>query len=142
MFYFTCHPCRLKRSQKRWLLLFIVFGLVMWQGAHWSRRAAFDELQRQGRVELARYVEHLQGQLEKYGFLPVVLARDKRLMALLQQPGDRTRIKEEGHGLGLGLSISQRIVEVMGGKLKAGNHSHGGAEFSLYLRLSEDGRLM
>ena len=41
--------------------------------------------------------------------------------------------KEEGRGLGLGLSISQRIVEVMRGTLEAGNHPDGGALFTLRL---------
>jgi len=49
--------------------------------------------------------------------------------------------KEEGRGLGLGLSISQRIVEVMEGRLEAVNHPQGGAEFNLYLRLSGDDEL-
>ncbi|MES9855664.1 MAG: ATP-binding protein [Sedimenticola sp.] len=39
--------------------------------------------------------------------------------------------KPESSGLGLGLSISQRIVEGMGGTLKAENHPAGGAVFIL-----------
>ncbi|HEB94983.1 MAG TPA: GHKL domain-containing protein, partial [Sedimenticola thiotaurini] len=45
--------------------------------------------------------------------------------------------KEEGRGLGLGLSISQRIMEVMGGTLEAGNHPEGGAVFTLILALED-----
>ncbi len=41
-------------------------------------------------------------------------------------------------GLGLGLSISQRIVHGMGGSLSAGNHAEGGAEFTLILEASPD----
>ncbi len=42
--------------------------------------------------------------------------------------------KEVGQGLGLGLSISYRIVEGFGGQLRARNHPDGGAEFSVILR--------
>lgn len=41
--------------------------------------------------------------------------------------------KEVGEGLGLGLSISMRIVEELGGTLHAENHSDGGAVFTIIL---------
>ncbi|MBA4501651.1 ATP-binding protein [Marinobacterium marinum] len=41
--------------------------------------------------------------------------------------------KEQGHGLGLGLSISHRIMDNLGGRLTAANHSEGGAVFTLSL---------
>jgi two-component system C4-dicarboxylate transport sensor histidine kinase DctB len=42
--------------------------------------------------------------------------------------------KKAGQGLGLGLSISHRIVESLGGRLCASNHPDGGACFTLVLR--------
>lgn len=42
--------------------------------------------------------------------------------------------KEAGQGLGLGLSISRRIVEELDGTLRASNHPEGGAVFTLELR--------
>jgi len=44
---------------------------------------------------------------------------------------------KERIGLGLGLSISQRIIELMQGVLLVENHSDGGAEFKIVLPLYE-----
>lgn len=45
--------------------------------------------------------------------------------------------KSEGQGLGLGLSISQRIVRSMDGELSVDESSTGGAEFRVYLRKAQ-----
>lgn len=45
--------------------------------------------------------------------------------------------KEEGRGLGLGLSISNRLIEGMHGQLQADNHPDGGAVFTLRLPVAE-----
>lgn len=39
--------------------------------------------------------------------------------------------KESGEGLGLGLSISLRIIEELGGTMRAANHADGGAVFTI-----------
>ncbi len=77
----------------QWLLLLCAFLFILWLTAHWSRENALDELQQQAGQELIRYFDHLQGQLEKYEFLPMVLASNKRLITLLQHPGDPERIE-------------------------------------------------
>ncbi len=79
----------------RYLSLFVIAVTVLglWQIGKWSREAALGDLQEANRQELHRYVQHLQGQLEKYEFLPGVLATNKRLVHLLQNPGDRERIE-------------------------------------------------
>jgi two-component system C4-dicarboxylate transport sensor histidine kinase DctB len=41
--------------------------------------------------------------------------------------------KEAGQGLGLGLAISYRIIEGMGGTIRAANHPDGGAVFTVEL---------
>jgi len=41
--------------------------------------------------------------------------------------------KKSGQGLGLGLSISHRIIETLGGRLSATNHPEGGAVFTIEL---------
>ncbi len=45
--------------------------------------------------------------------------------------------KKEGRGLGLGLSISYRLMDGMNGRLQAENHPDGGAVFTLYLPIAE-----
>jgi len=45
--------------------------------------------------------------------------------------------KQSGQGLGLGLSISHRIIENLGGRLSAANHPEGGAVFTLELPLAQ-----
>jgi len=45
--------------------------------------------------------------------------------------------KPAGEGLGLGLSISARIVQEFGGTLSAANHRQGGAVFTLTLNPAE-----
>jgi two-component system, NtrC family, C4-dicarboxylate transport sensor histidine kinase DctB len=58
-------------------------------------------------------------------------------LALIFDPFFTT--KEEGRGLGLGLSISHRLVEGMNGQLRAENHPDGGAVFTLQLPVAESG---
>ncbi|MCB1881598.1 MAG: sensor histidine kinase [Gammaproteobacteria bacterium] len=75
-----------------WLLVLIAFALALWRTENWNRETALANLQESSRQELRRYVLHLQGQLEKYEFLPGVLASNKPLVYLLQHPGDQERI--------------------------------------------------
>ncbi|RLA33879.1 MAG: hypothetical protein DRR03_07180, partial [Gammaproteobacteria bacterium] len=46
--------------------------------------------------------------------------------------------KEVGQGLGLGLSISYRIIDGFGGSLRAANHADGGALFTVRLPRAHD----
>ncbi len=80
-------------------MVLLLIGLALWQVGIWKREAALTELQESSKQELRRYVLHLQGQLEKYEFLPGVLATNKRLVRLLQDPGDSDRIEALNHYL-------------------------------------------
>ncbi len=51
------------------------------------------------------------------------------------KPTFTTKQKNSSFGLGLGLSISQQIVQKHGGQIKARNAEDGGAEFTVYLPL-------
>ncbi|NVK18905.1 MAG: sensor histidine kinase [Methylocystaceae bacterium] len=62
---------------------------------------------------------------------------DEKDMARIFDPFFTT--KEVGQGLGLGLSISSRIIQDFGGVLKAHNHKDGGAVFTLELLQAPNG---
>lgn len=53
-------------------------------------------------------------------------------------PGDEEKIFEpfqtkSVRGVGLGLAVARRIVELHGGSIRAGNHQQGGAEFTVII---------
>ncbi len=80
---------------KKWLaslLLAALYGLLLWQVAELVRQRTLDELRLSGQQQLNLYVTHLEGQLEKYEFLPELLSTNARLVELLKRPGDRRRI--------------------------------------------------
>lgn len=81
-------------ARKLILPLLVIFTVLsLWQIGGWKREEALSDLQESSRQELHRYVLHLQGLLEKYEFLPGVLATNKSLVQLLQNPGDRELIE-------------------------------------------------
>lgn len=80
----------LKKSHRQLLLAAVLslFGLILWQTAHWSRQLALENLQQQNQHQLKLFVANLQGQLEKYEFLPELLATNSLLLNFLQYPND------------------------------------------------------
>lgn len=71
-----------------WFLVLLGLVLVLWQAAHWSRQLALENLQQQSQHQLRLFVANLQGQLEKYEFLPELLATNSLLINFLQHPDD------------------------------------------------------
>lgn len=90
------------------------------------------EVQPQKRVEVSIEcsAEHLQLVLRDHG--PGIAEAD---LARVFEPFYTT--KKSGQGLGLGLSISHRIIESLNGQLSAANHPGGGAVFTLTLPLCD-----
>ncbi|MCB1775081.1 MAG: sensor histidine kinase, partial [Gammaproteobacteria bacterium] len=69
-----------------WRLTVLAVVAAAWQLGSLQRQALLEDLQDQGRQELNLYVSHLVGQLNRYAFLPALLADDFRLQSLLIAP--------------------------------------------------------
>ena len=80
----------LKKTHRQLLLVAVLslFVLILWQTAHWSRQLALENLQQQNQHQLKLFVANLEGQLEKYEFLPELLATNSLLLNFLQNPND------------------------------------------------------
>ncbi|TVT59726.1 MAG: sensor histidine kinase [Sedimenticola thiotaurini] len=81
-----------KRSRMIQQLLSLVMGLLLifllWQTGHWSRQLALENLQQQSQHQLRLFVANLQGELQKYEFLPELLATNSLLINFLHNPND------------------------------------------------------
>ena len=80
--------------------------LLSWYVGEIQRAALLDELELQARQELDLYVSHLEGQLDRYAYLPPLLAGDFRLQSLLIAPRNR----EQQHQVNLFLSYVNEIA--------------------------------
>ena len=80
---------------------------VAWQSAKISGENAIVNLQDLSRQQLNLYVANLQGQLEKYESLPELLATNKRLIQILEDPVNSQQIDE----LNRYLSMINKIVD-------------------------------
>ena len=80
--------------------------LLSWYVGEIQREALLDELELQARQELDLYVSHLEGQLDRYAYLPPLLAGDFRLQSLLIAPRNR----EQQHQVNLFLSYVNEIA--------------------------------
>ncbi len=94
-------------------------------------------------------LDAMQGQEDKRLEVQVQVQGNSILLNVLDtgpgiDPGVNERLfepfvttKKEGVGLGLGLSISNKIIKDMGGRIKAENRAGRGAEFRLWLPLHQ-----
>ena len=69
-----------------WPWVGIAIGLAAWAVGNLQRDALIERIEAQGRQEIDLYVSHLNGQLDRYAFLPGLLADDFRLQSLLIAP--------------------------------------------------------
>ena len=87
-------PDKKSITYRRWiffLIIMLVYPAVIWQTWIWVKDDSLYDLSTRGHSQLNLYVTHLKGQLEKYKFLPELLSTNKRLVDLLQKPGDSER---------------------------------------------------
>ncbi|WP_084813655.1 sensor histidine kinase [Desulfogranum japonicum] len=83
---------------KRSLITVILIGILCLTGAvvgvgKWAYRQGVAERASESSAQLALYQSYLRGVLEKYEYLPELLANDKRLITFLENPGGRERIE-------------------------------------------------
>lgn len=74
-------------------LLLGVFALVLllaigWRVEEWNGARALSQLDVQGQQEVELYVSHLNGQLDRFAYLPALLSGDGRIRQLLATPDD------------------------------------------------------
>lgn len=72
--------------------LLVLMAVAVWAGYRISYRYALQDLAEDGRTRIDLYSSYLRGVLEKYEGLPELLATNKQLVTLLQNPGSRERI--------------------------------------------------
>ncbi|MCG8427205.1 MAG: ATP-binding protein [Chromatiales bacterium] len=88
----TTTASRYRISRPVLYAVIVVLILFVWQVAMLTREQALENLERESRQQLNLYVASLQGQLEKYEFLPELLATNRRLVQLLKDPANPDRI--------------------------------------------------
>ncbi|MCP5372919.1 MAG: sensor histidine kinase [Hyphomicrobiales bacterium] len=85
----------LQVSARRLLVLLsvlVLLPLTLWQAYVWSGRAALTSIEQEAAQKIALYVANLRGELDKYEYLPRVLARDPAVIGLLADPGNRAMV--------------------------------------------------
>jgi len=82
------------RQRLAWSLLALSMLALAWYLGSLQRSALLEQLELQGRQELDLYVSHLAGQLNRFAFLPALLADEQRLLGLLDAPDDAARQAE------------------------------------------------
>lgn len=71
-----------------WLLAAIIVSLS-WIAGSLQRASLLDDIERKAQQELDLYVSHLEGQFDRFAYLPPLLADDFRLHSLLIAPANR-----------------------------------------------------
>jgi len=75
------------------LLLVLAAGTVLWQTAYWVRQISLDQIGEQSRNTLNLIVENLRGDLDKFRYLPQVLAENPRFHSVLTGARTETEIR-------------------------------------------------
>lgn len=76
------------RTRLLWTVAALGLALVAWHVGSMHRQVLLDDRRAAGRQELDLYASHLSGQLNRFAYLPALLADDFRLQSLLIAPGN------------------------------------------------------
>ncbi len=74
------------------LILLVVFSVLAWQSAVWTRRMVTGQLHESASDILDSYQTQVRSELEKFEFLPMILATNGEIIRILSTPGDQRRI--------------------------------------------------
>lgn len=74
------------------LILLLVFSVLAWQAAVWTRWVVTDQIHDSASDILDSYKTQLRSELEKFEFLPMILATNGEIVGILSSPGDESRI--------------------------------------------------
>jgi len=111
-------------------LLVLSAPWVVWEVGAWSRARAFDQLAREGRERVILYTGSLHSEIEKYQNIPLVLASDPDVAALLEGRGNAQALSERLERLNRKLEASAIYVLDRGGlTLSASNWAEGVGSF-------------
>jgi two-component system, NtrC family, C4-dicarboxylate transport sensor histidine kinase DctB len=72
--------------------ILVLVGVNLWWASKWLYHLRLKSLALEGASRLELYITYLQGVLEKYESLPELLANDKMMVNLLNDPGSSERI--------------------------------------------------
>lgn len=82
--------------QKQQLLIalacVVVLLVVLWQTVVLTRAAAIEEMRHASANRLTLFISNLTNELEKYEFLPQILARDEKIIHVLRNASDTAHI--------------------------------------------------
>lgn len=81
------------RSFSGWITLLALLVIILFGVSTTTYKRGLEELSQDGSIRLQLFVTYLRGVLEKYESLPEILARDKKLVNFLVNPGSRDRIE-------------------------------------------------
>ena len=81
------------RSLSGWITAIAIMACVLFGVSTVTYNNGIRDLSNEGSIRLELFVTYLRGVLEKYESLPELLARDKKLVTFLLNPGGRDRIE-------------------------------------------------
>ena len=111
-------------------LLILAAPWLVWQAGTWSRAQAFDQLAREGHERVILYAGSLHSEIEKYQNIPLVLASDPEVVAMLAGKSDPQALSRRLERLNRKLEASAiYVMDVSGLTLSASNWAEGVGSF-------------